>query len=220
MTEVHAGLALFRDQLHDAITRDVRGHARAARRRRLAAATAVPVAGVAAAGLAVLTLTGPTTVQNADAAILHRVAAALRTPPAMILHERAMVTDGMTTQPYELWEENVPPFHYHVMKWGHSGVGTAGVMNDPAAELRSLVRWGKATVAGTATIRGVAAIRLRISGSSDRFLNGTAYVDRGTYRPLEIDTTGNGGEKIVFETYQYLPATAANLARMHAAGGA
>ena len=32
------------------------------------------------------------------------------------------------------------------------------------------------------------------------------------YHPLEIDTTDGGGERIVFQSYEYLPATTANLA--------
>ncbi len=40
-------------------------------------------------------------------------------------------------------------------------------------------------------------------------LNGTAYVARSDYRPLEIDSTSNGG-KVVFSAYEYLPATPAN----------
>jgi hypothetical protein len=104
-----------------------------------------------------------------------------------------------------------------VLKWGHQKTGSSGAPYDPAAKLRSLVKSGKAQVTGTATINGVAAYKLSVSGSSDRFLNGTAYVAQSDYHPLEIDTTGNGGERIVFQTYQYLPATTANLAVMRAA---
>ena len=43
------------------------------------------------------------------------------------------------------------------------------------------------------------------------------YVAQSNYHPLKIDTTGNGGERIVFQTYQYLPATSANRALMRAA---
>jgi hypothetical protein len=128
-----------------------------------------------------------------------------------------MVTAGSTTEPYELWIENAPPYHYHVLKWEHSGFGANGAPYDLAAELRALVRSGQATVEGSTTIDGVAAYKLSVSGSSDRFLNGTAYVSKTTYHPLEIDTTGNGGERIVFETYEYLPATAANLRALQAA---
>jgi hypothetical protein len=32
------------------------------------------------------------------------------------------------------------------------------------------------------------------------------------YYPLEIDTTGAGGERIMVQTYEYLPAIQTNLA--------
>ena len=145
---------------------------------------AVPAAGAVAAGALAIGLTGGTPVPSADAAILHRVASALTSPPATILHERALVTAGSTTQPYELWEETVPPYHYHVLKWGHSGIGTSGAAFDPAAELRSLVRTGKAHVVGRAAINGVAAYKLAVIGSADRFLNGTALC-----RPKQLPPT-------------------------------
>jgi hypothetical protein len=177
----------------------------------------VPATAALAAGGLAISLTGGSSVSSADAAVLRHVAAALTSPPAMILHERALVTAQGVTAPYELWEESVPPYHYHVLKWGHQGAGTATAPEDFAAELRALVQAGKATVDGTTTIDGASAYKLTVSGSSDRFLNGTAYVSRSNYYPLEIDTTGGGGEKIVFQTYEYLPASAANLALIRAA---
>jgi hypothetical protein len=219
MTQLHAGLDLYREQLRQAIVRDLEARRRASARGRLVVRAAVPAAAAVAAGAVAISLTGGTSVPSADAAILHRVASALTSPPATILHERALVTVGSTTQPYELWVENVPPYHYHVLKWGQSGTGSTQGPYDPAAELRSLVQSGNAQVAGTATIDGEAAYKLTVSGASDRFLNGTAYVAQSDYHPLEIDTTGNGGEQIVFQTYEYLPATAANLAMVRAAAG-
>jgi hypothetical protein len=136
------------------------------------------------------------------------------------MHERALVTVGSTTRPFELWVENVPPYHYHLLKWGHRRAGTSsGPADDPAARLRALVKAGKAKVDGTTTVNGVAAYKLTVNGASERFLNGTVYVAQGNYYPLEIDTAGNGGERIVFQTYEYLPATAANLQRVDATAG-
>lgn len=60
------------------------------------------------------------------------------------------------------------------------------------------------------SLDGVPANKLTVSGSADRFLNGTAYVARADYHPLVIDTTGGGGERIVVQKYEYLPATASN----------
>ncbi|MBV8219492.1 MAG: hypothetical protein JO325_13580, partial [Solirubrobacterales bacterium] len=140
------------------------------------------------------------------------VTAALTAPPATILHERALVTLGSTTAPYELWEQSAPPHAYRVVKWGHEGTGTGGTTTDPAAELRSLVASGQARVEASTTLDGVPAYKLSVAGASDRFLNGTAYVAQSDYYPLEIDTTGNGGERIVVQRYEYLPATPANIA--------
>ena len=168
------------------------------------------MAAIAAGGLA-LAFGVRTSVQSADAAIVHRVVAALTQPRATILHERAMVTAGGITAPYEVWVETTPPYRYYVFKWGHHATGTGHAPYDPAAGLRALVEAGNAAVDGPVTIDGVAAYKLTVSGSSDRFLNGTAYVSRTNYHPLVIDTTGNGGERIRIQTYEYLPATPANL---------
>jgi hypothetical protein len=219
MTELPLGLQLYRDQLRDAIAVQL-AHQRTARsRERRALGVGLPAGAALVAGALVLSFGGGSPVQSADAAILRHVAAALTSPPATILHERALVTWGSRTAPYELWIENVPPHHYHVLKWGHQGTGTSTAPYDPAAELRALVQAGKATVDGTAVIGGVAAYKLTVSGSTDRFLNGTAYVAQHDYRPLEIDTTGNGGERIVVQTYEHLPATPANLALLRSAAG-
>jgi hypothetical protein len=172
--------------------------------------------GAAAVVAVTLALSGGAPVQSANAAILRHVAAELTSPPATILHERALVTVGSSTQPYELWVLTAPPHHYHVIKWGHEASGVSNGPEDMAAELRSLVQAGKARVEGTATFAGVAAYKLSVSGSSDRFVNGTAYVSRSDYRPLEIDTTGNGGERITFQTYEHLPVTSANLQQLNA----
>lgn len=219
MTMMHAGLELYRDQLRDAIAQQLHEHSAPLRRQRAVQLGGAAAAAIAAGTLAV-TLTGGSSVSSADAAILHRVAAALTAPPATILHERALVTAGGVTQPYELWVESAPPHSYHVFKWGHAATGTDTAPYDPAAELHSLVNSGHASVDGSTTIDGVPAYRLTVTGSSDRFLNGTAYVSQSNYHPLEIDTTGNGGERIVVQTYEYLPATAANLRLVHQGTGA
>lgn len=211
MTELHAGLALYRDQLREAVARDLTRAPRSGHR--LAARGLIPVAGLAGAAAVVLAVTGASSpVAPADAAIMRHVVTALTAPQATILHERALVTAGSTTAPYELWQQSAAPHAYRVIKWGHEGTGTGSAPTDPAAELRALVNSGQAHVEAATTFDGVPAYKLSVSGASDRFLNGTAYVAQSDYYPLEIDTTGNGGERIVVEAYEYLPATAANLA--------
>jgi hypothetical protein len=208
MTELHAGLELFRDQLRDAIARDVDR-----RPRRRAVRGAIPVAGIAAAGAAVLAITGGTPAPTADAVVMRHVVAALTAPPATILHERAFVIAGSKSTRFELWAQSNPPYAYRVIKWGGEGTGTGNAApDDPAATLRSMVQSGQAHIDATTTFDGVSAYKLSVSGSSERFINGTAYVSRADYHPLEIDTPDGGGERIVFQTYEYLPVTAANLA--------
>jgi hypothetical protein len=221
MTELHAGLEQFRDQLRDAVARDLdrggRRHVRRPVRGRSALRVGVPAlaaAGAAALLLALLlALTGGSPAPPADAAIMRHVVAALNAPPATILHERALVTLGTATSPYELWIESNPPHAYRVAKWGHEGTGTSSGPSDPAAMLRSMVQSGQAHIDEATTYDGLPAYKLTVAGASDPFLNGTAYVSRSDYHPLEIDTTGRvEPERIVVQTYEYLPATTANLA--------
>ena len=172
-------------------------------------------------------------------AVLRALAAALVPPAGTILHERAMVaTPGRTPQHYELWAQADAPQAYRVIKWGHEGswngssfstydaqtdtvtVSPAsgprpGASHEPvdyAASLRALVASGEARVLGTSTIDGVPAYELSVSGESVLPAGSTAYVAQSSYRPLVIDYNAYGGETISFESYEYLPATRANLA--------
>ena len=213
MTELHAGLELFRYQLRDAVARDLdhqprRGH----QPRRHAMRGLIPVAGLATVAGVVLLITGRAPAPSADAAVMHHVVAALTAPPATIVHERALVMQGSKNARFELWAESSPPYAYRVIKWGGEGTGTANdAPYDPAATLRSMVQSGQAHIDTTTTFDGTPAYKLTVSGSSERFINGTAYVSRTDYHPLEIDATDGGGERIVFQSYEYLPASPANL---------
>ena len=69
-----------------------------------------------------------------------------------------------------------------------------------------MVNSGQATATPT-TYDGIPAFELRVHASGDQFLNGTAYVARSDYRPLELDSTKG---RVVFSTYEYLPATPEN----------
>jgi hypothetical protein len=92
---------------------------------------------------------------------------------------------------------------------------------DIAATLRSLIASGQARVTGTTVVDGVPARTLTISGLPGGRLNGA--VD-GTYdvaqsddHPLLVQTTTDCGsgpcaETGRIQTYEYLPATPANLA--------
>jgi hypothetical protein len=217
----HAGLLTYRHELRDAIARDLERSARARRWPRRALAWGAPTAAVAAAAAAALiTFVGSASPPPADAAILRHVAAALTPAPGEILHEHALVSlNGGPQRVYELWVDTSSGT-YHVTKFGHQGTGTtSGPVQDAASSLRALVQSGNARVEGPATVDGAAAWKLRVSGASDRFLNGTVYVAQSTYEPLLIQTpVGSCGtacaETIRYQTYEYLPRTAQNLARV------
>jgi hypothetical protein len=243
MNEIPTELRRYRNQLRSAVAHDLADHdrRRGATPQRLAVAVAIAACAVGVALIAVFGA-GPQA-PSADAAILHRVAAALTPPPGTILHERARVTlPGVGSTTYEVWMQADSPYAYRVIKWGSEGswngstysnydpatntitieTPPAGTRpkndpNDLAATLRSLVQSGEATVDGTTTINGVRAYKLIVTGSSDPTLNGTAYVATADYHPLEIDTAANSG-KVIYETYEYLPATAANLGLLDLAG--
>jgi hypothetical protein len=217
MTQDHPGLTAFRYQLHAAIERDLARGIRTSRIKRRALALGVPATAAAtAAATLVLTAGGAAGPSLADAAILRHAADALTGPSGTILHEQAMVSlDGGTPQLYEVWEKLQAPYLYRVIKWGHEGTGTNGAPDDPAAEFRSLIQSGNATVDATTTYNGVPAYKLTISGAPNKWLNGTAYVSTSDYHPLEIDTNG---ETIRYQTYEYLPSTPANDALLTASG--
>lgn len=213
MNDMHAGLRLYRNQLRDAIALDLQ------RRRGRVTHVAVPV--LAAAAVAVATVVAVSSLGThapaADAAILHRISAALAPKPGTILHERALVSIPGQTSAYELWAQADSPYAYRVIKWGHEGTGQ-GQPDDIASTVRQLVQSGQAHVAAT-TLDGVAAYKLTINGSSDRFLNGTVYVAQDNYHPLQIETgagcLGTCTETIRYQTYEYLPSNAANLSLLH-----
>ena len=237
MTQLPAGLQTYRDQLHDAIVADLAARARSQRRARRVAAVALPGIAAAVAGVALVVPSGGSvSVSSADAAVLHHISDVLAPPPGTILHEQAMVSvHGGTPMRFELWAQSDRSQAYRVMKWGQqSSVSPTRVenydpqtntitieptptpplprrpLNDLAATLRAMVHSGQATVVQHTTFAGVPAYEIRVSTSSDASLNGTAYVAASDYRPLQINTPRNGGV-VKFSTYEYLPATAANL---------
>ena len=90
-----------------------------------------------------------------------------------------------------------------------------------AATLRSLIASGQARVTGTTVVDGVPARTLAISGlpggRAGGVVDGTYDIAQGDARPLLVRTTtdcesGPCAETLRFQTYEYLPATPANLA--------
>ena len=209
---MNESLTMYREQLRGAIDADLRGRQTRTRRR---LALGVPALAASATAAALMITTGsPSGTSPADAAILHGVSSALAPPAGTIIHVRALVSlDGRPAVPYELWAQSDSPHAYRVIKFGHEFATSHGrqAADDFAGTLHELVGAGKATVDETTTFDGVRAYKLTVAGSPERFLNGTAYVAASDYRPLELDTTANGGERIHFSAYEYLPATAANM---------
>jgi hypothetical protein len=210
--ETPPALQNYKLQLHAAIERDLARGTRVRRLKQRTLTLSVPII-TATATVATLLLTagGAAGPSLADAAILRHIRMALTAPAGMIVHQKAMISrDGAPAQPFELWESTTAPYPYRVIKWGHEGTSAAsphGAPNDPAAEFRSLIHSGKATVDTATTYNGVPAYKLTIHGAADPWVNGTAYVATSDYHPLKLDTRG---ERIVYQTYEYLPATPTN----------
>ena len=232
-TDTPEFLQTYRRQFHDAIEHDL-ARSGPARRRRRALTFAVPVGAAAATAATVLLSAGGTAgLSAANAAIMRHVRAELTAPPASILHEAATVTlpDG-SSAPFEFWSEPGAGV-YRVIKFGSeaSQSATQNETYDPstntvtvspaprpshayevahpvdlASKLKEMANSGQATATAT-TFDGIPAYELRVNASGDQLLNGTAYVAQSDYRPLEIDSTKG---RIVFSTYEYLPATPAN----------
>jgi hypothetical protein len=234
-TDIPDTLDTYRNQLHAAIERDLARGTRTGRLKRRALALSVPATAAAATTATVLlTAGGASGPSLASAAIIRHVRAELTAaPPGSILHESATVTlpDG-SSMPFELWTRTGTGV-YRVIKDGQevSLSDTENEIYDPstntvtvsplppaihqrevsrgvdlADELKRMIDSGQATATPT-TYNGIPAYELTLNPSGDTLLNGTAYVARSDYRPLETDSTS---AKVVFSAYEHLPATPAN----------
>jgi len=215
---------------------DVRKGRRRARRglRRALALSVAATAAAATTAIVLLTAGGASGPSSASAAIIHHISAELTAPPGQIVHESATVTfpDG-SSMPFELWAQTGGTGVYRVIKDGQE-VSLSGTENeiyepltntvtisplppaihqrevshgiDLADELKRMIDSGQATATPT-TYNGIPAYELTLNPSGDTLLNGTAYVARSDYRPLETDSTS---AKVVFSAYEHLPATPAN----------
>ena len=234
-TDIPDTLVTYRTELQAAIERDLARGTRAVRVRRRVLALTVPATAAAATTAAVLlTAGGAAGPSLASAAIIRHVRSELTVPPESILHESAIVTlpDGSSTR-FELWTQTGGTGVYRVIKWGAeaSQSATQNEIYDPSAntvtvsplpealhdfeaskrvdvadELKQMVDSGKATAAPT-TYNGIPAYEITLNASAGTLSPGTAYVAQSDYRPLEIDSKDG---KVVFSTYEHLPATPTN----------
>jgi hypothetical protein len=173
----------------------------------------------------------------AAAAIIHRADEALSMPPHQILHTE-VVGDGFGA---ETWQLTSPPYSALGMKGplGHeqesaSTATTAsfydpatntihesaatkqrsGAVGDPLETVRADLADGSARLLGSTVTDGTPTYKIEFAENGG-FGAGSliAYVDRRTYRPILLsDPQRNGGVvQLKIVTFQYLPATPANL---------
>jgi hypothetical protein len=95
-----------------------------------------------------------------------------------------------------------------------SGGGTTGV-GDPIAEVRQRLDEGRARVLGTAQVNGVDTYKIQFAEKDGGFTSQSlvAYVDQHTYRPVLLSDPQRNGTVVTLRvvTFEYLPATSANL---------
>ena len=238
MTMLQPELQSFRSELRAAVEADLVRHRDHRRHLRRAVAIGTP-AGLAALGLSLaLVLGAGSTPSPADAAILASAQGALTPPADTVFHVAATIAVGSTpAEPYELWSAGSS---YRFIKFGYEAAWNGTTMSsydaasntmyvgiyspqngppvDTAATIRSLIASGQVQVAGSAVVDGVPAYVLSLSGqpSGSGLANATYDIAKSDYHPLLIQGTvgceqGQCPETVQFQTYEYLPETAANL---------
>jgi hypothetical protein len=87
--------------------------------------------------------------------------------------------------------------------------GSAGTGNRLLDDIRRYLASGNARTDGTVFVSGRKALRIVFAGSQSAYL-----VDAQTYEPIELRDVGDDGTIVTsrFVTYEFLPATTANLA--------
>jgi hypothetical protein len=237
MTTLQPELQSFRHELRAAVEADLGRHRRHRRHLRRGIAFGTP-AGLAALGLSLaLVLGAGSGLSSADAAILASAQAALTPPPGSVFHVAATITVGSSpAQPYALWTSGSS---YRFIKFGYEAAWNGSTLSsydaatntiyvgvysppghtvDVAATIRSLISSGQAHVDGSTVVDGDPAYVLSLSGlpAGSGLANGTYDVAKSNYHPLLLRTTvaceqGQCPETVQYQTYEYLPRTAANL---------
>jgi hypothetical protein len=179
----------------------------------------------------------------ADAAIIHHADAAFAAPPNKIFHAKlqgdGFVAESwqLTSAPYSYLQGKGPSGAVAYA----SDDGTTAAYYDPATntihqtrpsakaaappkptaranpltEIRRELQDGQARVLRTATVDGTATYAIQLTGKNGGFdaQSLIAYVDRGSYRPIEIADPQPNGTTVHLHVlaFEYLPATSANL---------
>ncbi len=242
MSMLKPELQSFRGELRAAVEADLDRQRRHRRHLRRAIALGAPAGGLAALSLILALVFGAGSGPSpADAAILASVESALSPPPNTVMHVSAMITVGTEpAQRYELWATDTTfrvikegvEFAGNLNGSTVSSYDAAtnsiytGIEHPPShtpvdqpATLRSLIASGQAQVTGSTVVDGVPADVLSLTNqpAGGGLENGTFDVAKSDYRPLLVQTTvacaqGQCPETMRYETYEYLPATPANLA--------
>jgi hypothetical protein len=242
MTTLQPQLKGYRDRLHRAIEHDLDRGARRRRRVRATAWATALLAIIAGLAVANLGTGGPGLRPAEAAILRSAAHALTPPAGTILHVQAQVTVAGQGTQPYELWAQADSPDAYRVIKFGHEDAwtgtqygsydpatntittypgGTERGSVDIAASLRALLQSGQARVEGQTTVDGVAAYQITVSGQGPGWLSGVANgaydVAQSDEHPLlvqtEVDCGGSAcAETVRFQTYEYLPATSANLA--------
>jgi hypothetical protein len=204
---------------------------------RVAALVAAPSAALAAAALLVTGVFSGSAAGIADAAIIHRIDAALKPSPNMIFH-LAVIGNGFESQ---RWQMTSPPYSSlgykgqvggtkseqassgTTVSWWDSATNTIHEQvdatpqqpfDDPLAQVRSELSAGRARVLGRATVDGRPTYEIQF-GRKGQFdtVSSVGYVDQTTYRPLLLVAPQHDGSivRLHVTAFDYLPRTEANM---------
>ncbi len=214
-------------------------------RRRLGPALrlGVPAAACLAAGAVAIVLAGggSSGTATADAAIIRHASVAFAAAPNEILHSR-LQGDGFVA---ESWQLTSAPYSYLEGKGpigaatyaSNDGTTTAyydpstntihqtratkstglTAPDNPLVDIRRALQDGRARVLSTATVNGNATYEIQLA-DKDGFdaQSLTVYVDRDSYRPIEIADPQRNGTTVdlAVTAFESLPATPTNLRRL------
>jgi hypothetical protein len=103
-----------------------------------------------------------------------------------------------------------------VTKWTCRSATTDTIIGDPhemAAQLHTLLSCGELRIVGSGTVNGVPAVKL--SGDFQGGPAATYWVNATTYLPFRFTGPRGGGAPMLEWNLQWLPPTAANLAKLN-----
>lgn len=174
---------------------------------------------------------------SADAAIIRHAAAAFAGPPNEIFHYElqggGFVAESwqLTSVPYSFLGGKGPVGSVNYVSDDGTTVAfydpttntitqtpslkkPAAPPDNPLTDIKQALQNGQARVLGTATVDGTATYEVQLADQNGFDAQSLiAYVDQTSYRPIELADPHNNGAIVHLRvvTFEYLPATAANL---------